>query len=98
MEHIILHVTYTCKPGQAEILVNTIKERGLQDKVRAEDGCMQYDYYISREAADTVLLIEMWRDADACAVHTTLPTIQEIRALGKEHSLNIDVQRFTCKA
>lgn len=30
------------------------------DAVRAEDGCISYDYYFSAESPDTVLLIEKW--------------------------------------
>ena len=29
MDHIILHVTYTCLPGKAEDFVRTLKERGF---------------------------------------------------------------------
>ena len=94
MEHIIAHVTYTCKPGKAEEFVRTLKESGLQAAVRAEDGCMQYDYHISCEAPDTVVLLELWRDADAVAAHTNQPHMKEI---GKIKALlvdNTDIKRF----
>ena len=93
--NVILHVTYTCKPGMAETFVKTIKENGLQRKVWAEDGCMQYDYHISCEKADTVVLLECWRDAAALAVHSSQPTMQEIGAVKDEYVLNVDLKKFT---
>ena len=65
METIVLHVTYTCKPAQAPAFVQAVKAAGLQDTVRAEDGCLQYDYHLSCETPDTVVLLERWRDAAA---------------------------------
>ncbi|MGN0985269.1 MAG: putative quinol monooxygenase [Candidatus Enterenecus sp.] len=94
MDHIILHVTYTCKPGKAEEFVRTVKDRGLQQTVRAEDGCLQYDYHISCEAPDTVVLLEMWRDAGAVAVHMGQPHMKEIGKLKEQLVLNTDIRRF----
>ena len=94
MNSMILHVTYTCKPGMAEAFVLTIKEQGLQQSVQQEDGCMQYDYHLSLEAPDTVLLTEQWRDADALAVHRGQPTLLKIGALKEEYVLSVDVRRF----
>jgi len=94
MENIILHVTYTCKPGMAEAFVRAIKEQGLQQSVRQEDGCIQYDYHLSLEAPDTVLLTECWRDGDALQQHLQQPTLQKIGALKEDYVLAVDVQRF----
>ena len=58
METIILHCTYTCKSGMAQPFVKALKDSGAQESVRAEDGCLQYDYHISCEAPDTVVLLD----------------------------------------
>ena len=94
MENIIFHVTYTCKPGMAEAFINAVRERGLQEKTRQEDGCMQYDYHISCEVPDTVVLVELWRDKEAVKSHAEQPTFQEISNLTDEYVLNTDLQRF----
>ena len=94
MENIIFHVTYTCKPGMAEAFINAVRERGLQEKTRQEDGCMQYDYHISCEVPDTVVLVELWRDKEAVKSHAEQPTFQEISNLKDEYVLNTDLQRF----
>jgi len=93
-EQIIFHVTYTCKPGMAEAFINAVRERGLQEKTRQEDGCMQYDYHISCEKPDTVVLLEMYRDKDAVANHAAQPTFQEIGKLKEEYVLDVKLERF----
>ena len=93
-EQIIFHVTYTCKPGMAEAFINAVRERGLQEKTRQEDGCMQYDYHISCEKEDTVVLLECWRDKAALKVHAAQPTMQEIGAVKDEYVLNVDLRKF----
>lgn len=46
------------RPGGGEKFVREITDSGILDAVRAEDGCISYDYYFSAESPDTVLLIE----------------------------------------
>ena len=94
MEHIILHVTYSCKAGKAQEFVTTLKQTGLQQTVRSEDGCLQYDYHLSCEAADTVVLLEMWRDAEALAAHMAQPHMQEIGKIKAQLVENTDIKRF----
>ena len=94
MEHIILHVYYHGKAGEAAAFVREMKEQGLQKKVKNEDGNFQYDYFLSTEDADTVLLLEQWRDADALAAHLTRPTMDEIRALKAKHGLETRLERY----
>ena len=94
MENIILHVTYTCKPGKAMEFVSALKEAGLQKAVQSEDGCMQYDYHISCEVPDTVVLVELWRDKEAVKVHAEQPAFAEISKIKDEYVLNTDLQRF----
>jgi len=94
MKNIILHVTYTCAPGKAEEFVSALKESGLQETVRAEDGCLQYDYHLSCEEKDTVVLIERWRDAEALAKHGKAPHMAKIPALKEGRVITTDIKRY----
>lgn len=94
MEHIILHCTYICKPGMAQPFVKALKDSGAQAKVRAEDGCLQYDYHLSCEQPDTVVLLEKWRDAAALEAHQAQPHMADIRALKTEYVLEFRLERF----
>ena len=94
MDRILLHVRYTCRPGKAEAFVAALKDSGLQSAVRAEDGCLQYDYHISCEEADTVVLIELWRDAAALAAHQNQPHMGRLPALKEPYVTATSVERF----
>ena len=94
MENIILHVYYRCKNGSAEEFVRAIKESGAQDLVRAEDGCIQYDYHLSLEERDTVVLLEKWRDGDALAAHMQQPHMATIKELKERYALDTVLERY----
>ena len=94
MENLILHVYYTCKPGMAQTFVKAVKDCGAQAKVHAEDGCMQYDYHLSFEQPDTVVLLERWRDAAALEKHMGQPHMGEINALKKQYVDEVKIERY----
>lgn len=94
MDSIVLHVTYHCLPGQAEPFVRALKEDGLQAAVRREDGCLQYDYHLSCEERDAVVLLERWRDAQALAVHGATDTMARIKTVKERFVERTDVLRF----
>ena len=94
METIVLHVFYTCKPGQARKFVQAVKDSGLQEKVRAEDGCLRYDYHLSCEAPDTVVLIEQWRSAGHQEKHMSQPHMEALRKWKEEYTVETRVERY----
>ena len=94
MKEIILHVTYRCLPGKAEDFVRILKESGLQKAVREEDGNMQYDYLISCEEQDTVVLLEKWRDAAALDKHLTQPHMADIGKLKEQFVDSTRVEKY----
>ena len=94
MENIILHVYYMCKAGQADTFVQALKSGGLQAAVQAEDGCMQYDYHVSCERADTVVLLEKWREAAALEKHMGQPHMTDIRALKEQYVEETRIEKY----
>ena len=94
MENIILHVYYRCKSGLAQDFVRAIKESDAQDLVRAEDGCIQYDYTLSLEEPDTVVLLEKWRDSDALAAHMQQPHMETLKELKSRFALDTVIERY----
>ncbi len=94
MENIILHVYYTCKSGMAAPFVRSLKDSGAQGKVRAEDGCLRYDYHFSCEKEDTVVLLEKWRDAAALERHMKQPHMEDIRKLKAVYVDGVQVERY----
>ena len=68
-----LFVKYICKPGQREHFLRALAEAGVVDQVRAEDGCLRYDYYLSLRDENEILLVEKWTEPEAQKVHMTQP-------------------------
>ena len=39
---LLIQVTYTMRPGQRDAFVRKIRESGILDAIRGEDGCLGY--------------------------------------------------------
>mgnify|MGYP001058928011 CR=1 FL=1 len=94
MNTITIHVYYTCKSGQAGAFVQAVKDSGIQEKIRAEEGCLRYDYYLSCEAPDTVLLAEQWQSAAAQERHMAQPHMAQLRKLKEEYTVETKLEQY----
>ena len=71
-------VTYHAKPGRRENFLRQLSAEGVIDTIRAERGCLRYDYYLSVQDADELLLVEQWATrADQQGHMQTLLRIKE---------------------
>ena len=70
---LLVQVTYTMRPGQREAFVRRIRESGILDAIRGEEGCLGYSYYLPEEEDGTLLLIEKWTGAPAQKAHLETP-------------------------
>ena len=52
-----IYVVFKCIEGKREEYIEKLKAEGIVDAVRAEDGCIRYDYYFSEKDPDEILLI-----------------------------------------
>ena len=68
MAHIIIHCYYKGEKGAVKGFFDEMAKE-IQQDIRAEDGCIMYDYYLSAEDPTKGVLIEEWRDAEALAEH-----------------------------
>lgn len=66
---IVLNVTYKCKEDMREEFLEAIMTEGIDAACRAEDGNIKYDYYMSTQDDNEMLLLEKWRDAEALSAH-----------------------------
>ena len=42
-----IYVKFTCLPEKREAFVSKVTETGVLAAIRAEDGCLRYDYYFA---------------------------------------------------
>ncbi len=91
---ITVNIYYKGKNGSAREFVRKMKESGIVDEVRKEDGNERYEYFFSDEDPETVLLIDRWRDQSALDLHHSLPLMGKIAALRDKYDLEMIVERF----
>ena len=76
-----IYVVFKCLPGRREAFVERVKQEGILSAVRAEDGCLRYDYYFSEADANELLLIEAWETKRHQEIHIEQPHMAQLRAL-----------------
>ena len=77
-------VTYHAKPGRRENFLRQLSAEGVIDTIRAERGCLRYDYYLSVQDADELLLIERWESAAHQRVHMEQPHMARLKAIKEQ--------------
>ena len=91
---IVMNVTYKCKPEMREEFLERIITEGIDIACRAEDGNIRYDYFISTDDSDELLLVEKWRDADALAAHGKQPHFARLREIKDEFVTETIIEKF----
>ena len=72
-------------PGAGQGFVKEATEAGVVDKIRAEDGCIAYDYYFSAQDDKMLLLIEQWETKQHQQVHIGQPHMDRMRTFKDEY-------------
>ena len=65
----LFQVTYTMLPGQRDAFLQMMREAGILDQIRREEGCLDYRYYLPEEEDGTLLLVERWTGPEAQKAH-----------------------------
>ena len=91
---IIVNLRYTGKNGFARAFAEEMKNSGTVEAIRKEDGNLRYEYYISVDNPETVLLIDEWTDQSAIDCHHALPMMQNIVELREKYDLHMTVERY----
>ena len=81
MKHFHFYVIYQTKPGCRDAFVREMKESGVLRIIRAEDGCLQYEYFCAEEDPDRLLLVEEWESEAKQRTHVAQPHMSVVREL-----------------
>ena len=65
--------------------------------VRAEDGCLRYDYYFSEADPCELLLIEAWETRRHQEIHIEQPHMARLRALKDDYVVSTTLGEFEVK-
>ncbi len=91
---IIVNLYYTGQNGNARKFVEEMTARGIVDAVRAEEGNERYEYFFPMEDAETVLLIDRWKDQEALDIHHKSEMMKQIAELRDKYKLHLRVERY----
>jgi quinol monooxygenase YgiN len=62
-----------------EAFIQKVKDTGVLDAIRGEDGCIRYDYYLSEKDPGELLLIEQWETKEKQQIHIGQPHMDTLR-------------------
>ena len=93
-EVITVNLRYTGENGAALAFAKEMTASGTVDAIRAEEGNIRYEYYISLDDPQTVLLIDSWRDQAAIDAHHASPMMKTIASLREKYDLHMTVERY----
>lgn len=86
------YVTYTLKDREArDRFYEAIKRCGADEKSRAEDGCIRYDYFYPADADNLLFLWEQWESRNAQKAHTGQPHFAELGKLKEQYGASTDI-------
>ena len=91
---IIVNLYYSGKDGNARKFAEEMTTRGIVDAVRAEEGNERYEYFFSMEDAETVLLIDRWKNQEALDLHHKSEMMKQIAELRDKYKLRLRVERY----
>ena len=90
----MITVNLRYRGANARAFAEEMTASGTVDLIRAEAGNLRYEYYISFDDPETVLLIDSWTDQAAIDAHHASPMMATIAALREKYDLHMTVERF----
>ena len=91
---ITVNLYYKGSNGSARAFAEEMEARGVADAIRAEEGNERYEYFIPMNDAETVLLIDSWKDQESLDKHHASSMMNEIAKLREKYDLHMSVERY----
>ena len=86
------YVTYTLKTKEdRDNYYREVRENGIIDKSRAEDGCIRYEYYYPAESETEMFLWEQLESREAQKKHTQQPHFEVLGKLKEKYGVDADI-------
>lgn len=91
---LVLNVIFKCAPGTREELRDLVRSEGIDVASRNEEGNFKYEFYMSTEDPDDILLIEFWKDVEAWQHHKTLSHYAKLDEIKKGRVLSAEIRKY----
>ena len=83
-----IYVKFQCFPQKREAFIQGMKDTGILEAIRAEEGCLKYDYYLSEKDPNELLLIEQWESKEHQQIHIQQPHMAKLRSFKDDYITN----------
>ena len=80
MNQLLLLVTYHTRTGARADFLRAMETSGILERIRREDGCLRYDYFLSADEPEAILLVEKWESEEKQLLHLQPPHMAQFRA------------------
>lgn len=91
---IIVNLYYSGKNGNAKKFVEEVNASGLINQIREEEGNISYEYYLSKDNEDVILLVDKWINQEALDHHHQSDMMVKIAELRKKYQLKLKVEKY----
>ena len=89
-----VEVHYFVKDGKRDEFYRAIMENGIAAASRAEEENEKYDYYLSPDNENELLLIELWASAEAVWDHSQTSHFKALGELEKKYVIDTAIMRY----
>lgn len=94
MNNLTICVTYTSKQGMRDKFIRDILDSGVLEKIRHEDGCISYQYFLSVENENEIFLLEKWESVEAQKVHISQPHMNILKEIKDKYIEETTIEQF----
>lgn len=91
---ITVNIYYSGENGNARKFAEEMEKSGTAELIRNEEGNIRYEYFIPLNNAETVLLIDSWKDQKSIDEHHASTMMKTIMQLREKYDLHMKVERF----
>ena len=81
----MIYVKFDCLPQKRDAFIQKMKDSGVLEAIRGEDGCIRYDYYLSEKDPNELLLLEQWESKQHQQIHLGQPHMDQMRSFKDEY-------------
>ena len=91
---VTVNIRYYGKNGSAKAFAQEMMQSGTVEAIRKKLGNLTYQYYISWDNPEMILLIAQWINQEALDRHHKSSIMQTIITLRDKYDLHMEVERF----
>ena len=91
---LIVNIYYTGENGNARKFAEEMISSGIVNRVREEEGNLEYEYFFPMNDPETVMLIDKWKNEEALDIHHKSEMMKEIAELRDKYHLHMKVEMF----